>query len=183
MTAYLLMPEKVPTTIKVIIANFVMNTSATPMAPMPCKCSSSSTPWKVDMTVRIHDSNVRSFARSVDVWERRAAARQRQLDIGKGRPEYETYCQEVERLRRGVNDPATPDPSERISKRKFDRKLSGWRRMLHDYDQGDQGEGADVLGMLPNKDLSPCTESTRASSDGPVSPSWPQSRSPTDAQA
>merc|ERR1719284_89837 len=71
---------------------------------------------------------------SEEVWIRRAAARQRQIDIGKARPEYEWYQQHVPPEKRAGNHPKTPDPKARISKRAFDRQLSNWRRRLHDFD-------------------------------------------------
>jgi len=72
---------------------------------------------------------------SEEVWRRRAAQRQRQIDIGKGRPEYGWYQQTIPESQRSSNHPATPDPSARISKRAFDRQLSNWRRQLHDFDK------------------------------------------------
>eukprot|EP00929_Paragymnodinium_shiwhaense_P098276 TRINITY_DN59781_c0_g1_i1.p1 TRINITY_DN59781_c0_g1~~TRINITY_DN59781_c0_g1_i1.p1 ORF type:complete len:603 (+),score=128.78 TRINITY_DN59781_c0_g1_i1:97-1905(+) len=60
--------------------------------------------------------------------------RQRQIDIGKARPEYKRYLQQVQRERRGSDQPHTPDPRARISKRQFDRLVSDWRRQLHAYD-------------------------------------------------
>mmetsp|Transcript_20254 Transcript_20254/g.57916 ORF Transcript_20254/g.57916 Transcript_20254/m.57916 type:complete len:431 (+) Transcript_20254:100-1392(+) len=65
---------------------------------------------------------------------RRVAARQRQIEIGKARPEYLEYVQRVPPSRRKESDPQTPDPCARVSKRQFDRQLSNWRRMLHEYD-------------------------------------------------
>jgi len=71
------------------------------------------------------------------VTERRAAARQRQIDIGKGRPEYVRYLTFVPKDRRTPTRPRTPDPGARVSKRQFDRQLSEWRRLLHEYDDPD----------------------------------------------
>mmetsp|Transcript_3509 Transcript_3509/g.10244 ORF Transcript_3509/g.10244 Transcript_3509/m.10244 type:complete len:347 (+) Transcript_3509:62-1102(+) len=72
--------------------------------------------------------------RPVAISTRRAAARQRQIDIGKGRPEYNLYVQCVPPGRRRDDDPVTPDPYAPVSKRQFDRQLSTWRRQLHEYD-------------------------------------------------
>lgn len=60
-----------------------------------------------------------------DKWGRRVDSRQRQIDHGKAREEYE-------RWRGAANRPLTPDPTARISKRAFARKLGAWRRSLHE---------------------------------------------------
>jgi len=65
---------------------------------------------------------------------RRAAARQRQIDIGKARLEYRSYVETIPRSTRAASHPITPNPNARISKRAFDRQLSQWRRRLHDFD-------------------------------------------------
>merc|ERR1719282_136194 len=67
-------------------------------------------------------------------WERRVAARLRQIMIGKARPEYRHYVAEVPREWRTPQQPHTPDPRSRISKRQFDRVLGEWRRQLHEFD-------------------------------------------------
>lgn len=71
---------------------------------------------------------------SEEVWSRRASARQRQIDIGKGRPEYGAYLEQVPLEVRTPSRPTTPNPHARISKRQFDQQLSSWRRRLHDFD-------------------------------------------------
>jgi len=68
------------------------------------------------------------------VTQRRAAARQRQVDIGKARPEYVHYVKVVPKDRRTPTRPRTPDPYVGVSKRQFDRQLAEWRRQLHEYD-------------------------------------------------
>jgi hypothetical protein len=68
---------------------------------------------------------------SDDVYARRAQARQRQITIGKSRPEYKVYASAVPFHRRTESMPLTPDPHSRISKRAFDRELACWRRGLH----------------------------------------------------
>jgi len=73
-------------------------------------------------------------SRTTSVTARRAAARQRQVDIGKARSEYIRYESFVPKERRTPTRPRTPDPSARVSKRQFDRQLSEWRRLLHEYD-------------------------------------------------
>lgn len=67
-------------------------------------------------------------------WTRREQARERQIVIGKARPEYRRYAQEVSRERRDASHPSTPGLRARISKRQFDRTLSAWRCRLHEYD-------------------------------------------------
>lgn len=68
------------------------------------------------------------------MWSRREAARQRQIMIGKARPEYRRYVAEVPPLRRSPSQPTTPDTRARVSKRQFDRALGEWRRRLHEFD-------------------------------------------------
>lgn len=71
---------------------------------------------------------------SESTWTRREQARQRQIAIGKARPEYRRYSTEAPREMRTAGHPTTPDPKERISKRQFDRSLSSWRCRLHEWD-------------------------------------------------
>lgn len=70
-----------------------------------------------------------------EVWSRRAAARRKQIQIGKSRPEYLCYISEVNKEDRLPTHPRTPSPTLRIPKRQFDRKLSKWRQQLHEFDQ------------------------------------------------
>lgn len=67
-------------------------------------------------------------------WSRREAARIKQIQIGKARPEYQRYVREVPHNRRNSSQPTTPDPRARVSKRQFDRALGDWRRRLHEFD-------------------------------------------------
>lgn len=67
-------------------------------------------------------------------WSRREAARIKQIQIGKARPEYQRYLREVPQHRRNASQPGTPDPRARVSKRQFDRALGDWRRRLHEFD-------------------------------------------------
>lgn len=129
-----------------------------------------------------------------ETWQKRATNRQRQIDIGKDRPEYKLYFQLVQRRQRLDNHPQTPDPNARISKRAFDRQLSTWRRKLHDFEQSQQGytgpsseekhgdgkaparlstgsEGTSRRSTVSGRsscgrmEVSPCTESSRADSE------------------
>merc|ERR1719240_205261 len=91
---------------------------------------------------------------------RPTAARQRQVEIGKARPEYQGYIKQVSMKERTHLHPLTPDPRARVSKRQFDRQLSRWRRQLHEYDVSTQlvagittatvsaSPSADALGSL-----------------------------------
>lgn len=74
-----------------------------------------------------------------EVWSRRAAARRKQIQIGKSRPEYLRYISEVNKEDRLPTHPRTPSPTLRIPKRQFDRKLSKWRQQLHEFDQVSAG--------------------------------------------
>lgn len=79
---------------------------------------------------------------SDEVWSRRVIARQRQINIGKNRPEYKRYIQQVTMEQRTLDHPRTPDFKARISKRQFDRELGIWRRQLHEFDAS--GSASDV---------------------------------------
>ena len=68
-------------------------------------------------------------------WSRRAAARRRQIQIDKSRPEYLRYISEVNKDDRLPTHPRTPSPTLRIPKRQFNRKLSKWRQQLHEFDR------------------------------------------------
>lgn len=72
-------------------------------------------------------------------WSRREAARIKQIQIGKARPEYQRYLREVPHHRRNSSQPITPDPRARVSKRQFDRALGDWRRRLHEFDAVPRG--------------------------------------------
>mmetsp|Transcript_92867 Transcript_92867/g.160776 ORF Transcript_92867/g.160776 Transcript_92867/m.160776 type:complete len:421 (+) Transcript_92867:85-1347(+) len=71
---------------------------------------------------------------SDSAWSRREAARLKQIQIGKARPEYQRYVREVPYSERRASQPSTPDPRARVSKRQFDRLLGDWRRRLHEFD-------------------------------------------------
>merc|ERR1719183_1466976 len=72
-------------------------------------------------------------------WSRREAARLKQIQIGKARPEYQRYVREVMPSKRTPSQPSTPDPRARVSKRQFDRALGEWRRRLHEFDAVPRG--------------------------------------------
>lgn len=112
-----------------------------------------------------------------DVALRRSQARQRQITIGKSRPEYKVYSQAVPYHQRTEHMPSTPDPHAKISKRAFDRELACWRRGLHVWSShceqmqmgGDMSpqKGEEKMKWADYslaKDWSPNTESTRANS-------------------
>lgn len=83
--------------------------------------------------LREDDRDELDVEESESTWKKRGQARLRQINIGKARPEYRRYCQEVPAHERSDSHPRTPDPDERVSKRQFDRSLSSWRRRLHEY--------------------------------------------------
>lgn len=91
-------------------------------------------------------------------WARREVARMRQIMIGKARPEYRRYIQEVPLDQRNPTHPSTPNPKDRVSKRQFDRALGDWRRRLHEFDsemgyiahEGDDSPGSISLSMQPS---------------------------------
>eukprot|EP00931_Biecheleriopsis_adriatica_P011558 TRINITY_DN112638_c0_g1_i1.p1 TRINITY_DN112638_c0_g1~~TRINITY_DN112638_c0_g1_i1.p1 ORF type:complete len:260 (-),score=34.63 TRINITY_DN112638_c0_g1_i1:203-982(-) len=94
------------------------------------------------------------------VTDRRAAARQRQVDIGKARPEYLRYLQCVPKDQRTPTCPRTPDPWACVSKRQFDRQLSEWRRQLHEYDDP---EASDTQGHLADSSPRQCVPGSSSS--------------------
>jgi hypothetical protein len=140
-----------------------------------------------------------------EVFARRAMARQRQITIGKSRPEYKLYVNTVPYHRRTEHMPHTPDPHARISKRAFDRELACWRRGLHvcsaqlevqngaspkarsERSGGDAGRGLageesqKWADYSPLKDWSPVTDSTRADSEASSPPT--RSHCPTPGTA
>jgi len=60
--------------------------------------------------------------------------RLRQLSIGKQSWGYQNYVRAVPKNSRSWWHPITPDPLERISKRRFNGKVNVWRRKLHYWD-------------------------------------------------
>lgn len=100
---------------------------------------------------------------------KRVVTRQRQINIGKDTPEYQWYTQELPASRRDHQHPFTPDPNARISKRAFDKRLSQWRRDLHEFGEHDRDAFAlrrSRMSFSPKVDvLSPGQASTRADSE------------------
>ena len=69
--------------------------------------------------------------------DKRVEKRQRQIDIGKSSVGYQNYIQKVpkeSRVEGEIRHPTTPNKNEQISKRRFDGKMSEWRRTLHLWD-------------------------------------------------
>ena len=69
--------------------------------------------------------------------QQRIEKRQRQIDIGKSSTGYQNYIQKIpkdSRVEGEVRHPTTPNKNEQISKRRFDAKMSDWRRVLHLWD-------------------------------------------------
>jgi len=85
--------------------------------------------------------------KEVETDEHTVKKRQEQLDLGKNTIGYMRYCLLVPRERRnGREQPRTPDPRERMSKRRWDAVIRSWRRQLHFYDlhcppPSDRGSG------------------------------------------
>lgn len=88
----------------------------------------------MDWADTIDDKDEQMLADDDPAWQRREVARNRQIQIGKARPEYRRYLSEMPKANRSPSQPLTPDPRARVSKRQFDRALGEWRRRLHDYD-------------------------------------------------
>ncbi|KJE89887.1 hypothetical protein CAOG_01296 [Capsaspora owczarzaki ATCC 30864] len=69
--------------------------------------------------------------------------RQRQINLGKQKPEYARYIEAVPKDQRirGVH-PTTPDKFMTASKRQFDGLIKVWRRQLHRWDEPASATGA-----------------------------------------
>ena len=67
-------------------------------------------------------------------WEARFRQREKQIEIGKNTKGYKAYGKKVNKDKRTLNDPQTPDSREMCSKRQFDGKMHKWRKGLHQYD-------------------------------------------------
>jgi hypothetical protein len=116
----------------------------------------------------------------LDVVARRVAARQRQVDIGKARTEYVRYQAAVPKDQRTPSRPQTPDPAAPVSKRQFDRLLSEWRRLLHEYDDPDAPEHPDEIDetvFCPSTSSGSAKTPTRCAASNPAKeiPAWPLS--------
>jgi len=92
----------------------------------PRGCSGNSSYGKSQFTNRRGELVILS-KRQVDM-------RLRQLRIGKESWGYQNYVRAVPKNNRSRWHPMTPDPLERISKRRFNGKVNVWRRKLHYWD-------------------------------------------------
>jgi len=70
----------------------------------------------------------------ISLSEHQIDMRRRQLNIGKHTWGYQNYIRAVPKSLRHGWYPVTPDPMERISKRRFNGKVNVWRRKLHFWD-------------------------------------------------
>lgn len=89
---------------------------------------------KHSMEALLEPKKVEAKAAPVDR-DRRLKQRQRQIEIGKATYEYRSYLTAVPKNKRSRDDPRTPNPFARRSKRSFDGSLRVWRRRLHHWDQ------------------------------------------------
>lgn len=126
------------------------------------------------------DEDTSSPLSEVDIAARRTAARMRQVDIGKARPEYQRYVASVQKEERTPSRPCTPDPAAPLSKRQFDRLLSEWRRQLHEYE--DPSDPPDTSGSTVIATASSASSSASVSTLLPdykqvsqAVPAWPSS--------
>merc|ERR1719461_2374758 len=101
-----------------------------------------------------------------------------QVEIGKKTTEYQNYIQKVPREERGPRGvhPRTPDPKERISKRRFWGKLRVWRTRLHELQNAEialkrwsAGVPMDELNANPNPSQS-CQQNDLQQTQSPQSP-------------
>lgn len=123
-------------------------------------------PGSAGGTHELDDADEDSHVSVLGVSAKRVAGRQRQVDIGKARPEYIRYVQAVPKECRTPTRPRTPDPTARVSKRQFDRQLSEWRRLLHEYDDP----------SAPPEDELVLAESARTGEGGSLPSGQPKSR-------
>lgn len=61
--------------------------------------------------------------------------RQKQINFGKVTPEYQRYIAAVDKHKREVYHPRTPNKFRRCSRRKFDGLVKKWRKALHVWDE------------------------------------------------
>eukprot|EP00658_Telonema_sp_P-2_P017764 TRINITY_DN16931_c0_g1_i7.p1 TRINITY_DN16931_c0_g1~~TRINITY_DN16931_c0_g1_i7.p1 ORF type:complete len:115 (+),score=18.26 TRINITY_DN16931_c0_g1_i7:83-427(+) len=59
--------------------------------------------------------------------------RQKQIDLGKGTPEYQEYIKRIPKENRSRKHVRTPDPTQIRSKRAWDGIVKQWRRALHQW--------------------------------------------------
>jgi len=76
--------------------------------------------------------------------ERRLLTRQKQIDIGKNTPGYQSFSAVVPKERRSRGDPQTPNKHQVCSKRSWDGQIRKWRRMLHKYDPEVKADSSNV---------------------------------------
>jgi histone RNA hairpin-binding protein len=74
-----------------------------------------------------------SASEEVETDAHRLQQRLKQIEYGKNTVAYDTYRRKVPVRSRRRDDPSTPDPKEKVSKRSFDGKVKAWRRSLHDW--------------------------------------------------
>jgi len=79
--------------------------------------------------------------------ENKLRVRQRQIDIGKGTPEYARYVAEVSHRQRTKDHPWTPNKNYEVSTRSWQGSMRVWRRKLHHWDPENSGNSA-VAGRL-----------------------------------
>jgi len=66
--------------------------------------------------------------------DHRLKQRQKQVDYGKNTIGYARFAEMVPRKKRTLEDPRTPDVSQKCSKRSWDGQVRKWRRLLHRWD-------------------------------------------------
>ena len=77
--------------------------------------------------------NVQPETSSCDTTCSREARRARQISIGKSRPEYQRYIEKMPLEDRGPLHPHTPNASDHVPNREFNRKVAKWRRQLRSF--------------------------------------------------
>jgi Histone RNA hairpin-binding protein RNA-binding domain len=78
-----------------------------------------------------------AMEKEVEVDEHTVRKRTEQLELGKNTLGYMRYCLAFPNKQSrgtGRDRPRTPDPTEKMSKRRWDSVIRSWRRQLHSYD-------------------------------------------------
>ena len=87
---------------------------------------------------------------------RRLSQRRKEIAYGKNTLGYERYLRMVpkENRRHPRDQPPTPAPTRKYSKRQFDGIVRAWRRKLHDWDppKTEEGLGPSVAPIIPTLD-------------------------------
>lgn len=133
--------ESIPTSLSALSASQLYRQSAEPMSIdantslYPVKFVAASRGLKKEKSSSgSKDRFTNAVGEIVSLTTHQIQKRHRQLSIGKETVGYINYVRAVSKSKRCSWHPKTPNPLERISKRRFKGKVSVWRRKLHFWD-------------------------------------------------